>query len=195
MVANFVKAGLTTDEIDQIKAEVTNQLSTELDNAEKNVKALDDRLTKIDGTDATFFVDKKEGIIQAITQYKGENQNSFSDLVLDGSEAKFNAMVGAAYDDILAGAGITMDGIKGTVKEFATYQKKTDQAVTDLNNVESRLNAAEGKIEDAATSTTIQQKIDENNETVNQKITNMAKQTLDAAKAEINQTVATGVWI
>ena len=189
---NFVSAGLTDEEKEQIKTDVSQDLTSELAKAEENVIKLETRLDKIDGTDATFMVDKKEAIIQAITQYKKENQTSFSDLVLDGSEAKLSGIVGSEIENgvktTLAGAGVELDGLAGKLNSFTTYQEKTDEAVKKLNNVETRLNAAEGKLDNVADKTYV-------DETTNTKVTNMAKQTLDAAKAEIRSTAATGTWI
>ena len=146
LCANYVKQGLSTDDKNLIKSEVESQIGSSLDATNRQISAIQDRVDNIDGTDATFFVDKKEGIINAITQYKSENQSSFSDLVLDGSEAKVKAWAGGEFTEngkkLIKDAGVDLDGIESTVRQWATFY---DESTMKTGSVRQILDA-EGKI-------------------------------------------------
>ena len=146
LCANYVKQGLSTDDKNLIKSEVESQIGSSLDATNRQISAIQSRVDNIDGTDATFFVDKKEGIINAITQYKSENQSSFSDLVLDGSEAKVKAWAGGEFTEngkkLIKDAGVDLDGIESTVRQWATFY---DESTMKTGSVRQILDA-EGKI-------------------------------------------------
>lgn len=146
LCANYVKQGLSTDDRNLIKSEVESQIGSSLDATNRQISAIQSRVDNIDGTDATFFVDKKEGIINAITQYKSENQSSFSDLVLDGSEAKVKAWAGGEFTEngkkLIKDAGVDLDGIESTVRQWATFY---DESTMNMGSVRQILDA-EGKI-------------------------------------------------
>lgn len=146
LCANYVKQGLSTDDRNLIKSEVSSQIGTSLQDANSRITAIQDRVDNIDGPDATFFVDKKEGIINAITQYKSENQSSFSDLVLNGSEAKVKAWAGGEFTEngkkLIKDAGVDLDGIESTVRQWATFY---DESTMKIGSVRQILDA-EGKI-------------------------------------------------
>lgn len=146
LCANYVKQGLSTDDRNLIKSEVESQIGSSLDATNRQISAIQSRVDNIDGTDATFFVDKKEGIINAITQYKSENQSSFSDLVLDGSEAKVKAWAGGEFTEngkkLIKDAGVDLDGIESTVRQWATFY---DESTMKIGSVRQILDA-EGKI-------------------------------------------------
>ena len=146
LCANYVKQGLSTDDKNLIKSEVESQIGSSLDATNRQISAIQSRVDNIDGTDATFFVDKKEGIINAITQYKSENQSSFSDLVLDGSEAKVKAWAGGEFTEngkkLIKDAGVDLDGIESTVRQWATFY---DESTMKIGSVRQILDA-EGKI-------------------------------------------------
>ena len=146
LCANYVKQGLSTDDKNLIKSEVESQIGSSLDATNRQISAIQSRVDNIDGTDATFFVDKKEGIINAITQYKSENQSSFSDLVLDGSEAKVKAWAGGEFTEngkkLIKDAGVDLDGIESTVRQWATFY---DESTMNMGSVRQILDA-EGKI-------------------------------------------------
>lgn len=146
LCANYVKQGLSTDDRNLIKSEVESQIGSSLDATNRQISAIQSRVDNIDGTDATFFVDKKEGIINAITQYKSENQSSFSDLVLDGSEAKVKAWAGGEFTEngkkLIKDAGIDLDGVESTVRQWATFY---DESTMKRGSVRQILDA-EGKI-------------------------------------------------
>lgn len=184
MVSNFVKAGLTDEEKEQIKTDVTNNIKNELDTASQKVTAIEGRLDKIDGTNATYLVDNKEGIIQALTQYKNDNQSSFSDLVLDGSEAKFNVMTGAYIKDnsknILSGAGLDVDGVNAKLEEWTTF-KDVDNMT--LSSVRSELDATN------TTATTAATKADDAKNSVTNAMTKW-----DGDKATITSDVSKSRW-
>lgn len=139
LVANFVKQGLSQDDKDLIQAEVSSQIGSSLEDANKRITAIQDRVENIDGTDATFLVDNKEGIIQAITQYKDENKESFSDLILDGSEAKVKAWAGGKFTEdgktLLKDAGIDLDGMDATVKQWATFYDETTMKTGSVRQI------------------------------------------------------------
>lgn len=146
LCANYVKQGLSTDDRNLIKSEVESQIGSSLDATNRQISAIQSRVDNIDGTDATFFVDKKEGIINAITQYKSENQSSFSDLVLNGSEAKVKAWAGGEFTEngkkLIKDAGVDLDGIESTVRQWATFY---DESTMKIGSVRQILDA-EGKI-------------------------------------------------
>lgn len=146
LCANYVKQGLSTDDRNLIKSEVESQIGSSLDATNRQISAIQSRVDNIDGTDATFFVDKKEGIINAITQYKSENQASFSDLVLNGSEAKVKAWAGGEFTEngkkLIKDAGVDLDGIESTVRQWATFY---DESTMNMGSVRQILDA-EGKI-------------------------------------------------
>lgn len=146
LCANYVKQGLSTDDRNLIKSEVESQIGSSLDATNRQISAIQSRVDNIDGTDATFFVDKKEGIINAITQYKSENQSSFSDLVLNGSEAKVKAWAGGEFTEngkkLIKDAGVDLDGIESTVRQWATFY---DESTMKTGSVRQILDA-EGKI-------------------------------------------------
>lgn len=178
LVANFVKQGLSQDDKDLIQAEVSSQIGSSLEDANKRITAIQDRVENIDGTDATFLVDNKEGIIQAITQYKDENQESFSDLVLDGSEAKIKAWAGGKFTEdgktLLKDAGIDLDGMDATVKQWATFY---DEATMKTGSVRQILDGEKSAILTEATKATEDQ-------------VNIAYTKWDADKATITSDVA-----
>lgn len=152
LCANYVKQGLSTDDKNLIKSEVESQIGSSLDATNRQISAIQSRVDNIDGTDATFFVDKKEGIINAITQYKSENQSSFSDLVLDGSEAKVKAWAGGEFTEngkkLIKDAGVDLDGIESTVRQWATFY---DESTMKTGSVRQILDAEGAKITTEAT--------------------------------------------
>lgn len=152
LCANYVKQGLSTDDKNLIKSEVESQIGSSLDATNRQISAIQSRVDNIDGTDATFFVDKKEGIINAITQYKSENQSSFSDLVLDGSEAKVKAWAGGEFTEngkkLIKDAGVDLDGIESTVRQWATFY---DESTMKTGSVRQILDAEGTKITTEAT--------------------------------------------
>lgn len=152
LCANYVKQGLSTDDRNLIKSEVESQIGSSLDATNRQISAIQSRVDNIDGTDATFFVDKKEGIINAITQYKSENQSSFSDLVLDGSEAKVKAWAGGEFTEngkkLIKDAGVDLDGIESTVRQWATFY---DESTMKTGSVRQILDAEGTKITTEAT--------------------------------------------
>ena len=152
LCANYVKQGLSTDDRNLIKSEVESQIGSSLDATNRQISAIQSRVDNIDGTDATFFVDKKEGIINAITQYKSENQSSFSDLVLDGSEAKVKAWAGGEFTEngkkLIKDAGVDLDGIESTVRQWATFY---DESTMKIGSVRQILDAEGAKITTEAT--------------------------------------------
>lgn len=178
LCANYVKSGLSTDDKNLIKSEVESQIGSSLEDANKRITAIQDRVENIDGTDATFLVDNKEGIIQAITQYKDENQESFSDLVLDGSEAKVKAWAGGKFEEdgktLLKDAGIDLDGMEATVKQWATFY---DESTMKIGSVRQILDGERSTILTEATKAT--------NDAVNTAYTKW-----DADKATITSDVA-----
>lgn len=152
LCANYVKQGLSTDDRNLIKSEVESQIGSSLDATNRQISAIQSRVDNIDGTDATFFVDKKEGIINAITQYKSENQSSFSDLVLNGSEAKVKAWAGGEFTEngkkLIKDAGVDLDGIESTVRQWATFY---DESTMNMGSVRQILDAEGTKITTEAT--------------------------------------------
>lgn len=146
LCANYVKQGLSTEDKNLIKSEVESQIGSSLDATNRQISVIQDRVDNIDGPDATFFMDKKEGIINAITQYKSENQSSFSDLVLDGSEAKVKAWAGGEFTEngkkLIKDAGVDLDGIESTVRQWATFY---DESTMKIGSVRQILDA-EGEI-------------------------------------------------
>lgn len=152
LCANYVKQGLSTDDRNLIKSEVESQIGSSLDATNRQISAIQSRVDNIDGTDATFFVDKKEGIINAITQYKSENQSSFSDLVLDGSEAKVKAWAGGEFTEngkkLIKDAGVDLDGMESTVRQWATFY---DESTMKTGSVRQILDAEGTKITTEAT--------------------------------------------
>lgn len=152
LCANYVKQGLSTDDRNLIKSEVESQIGSSLDATNRQISAIQSRVDNIDGTDATFFVDKKEGIINAITQYKSENQSSFSDLVLNGSEAKVKAWAGGEFTEngkkLIKDAGVDLDGIESTVRQWATFY---DESTMKTGSVRQILDAEGTKITTEAT--------------------------------------------
>lgn len=152
LCANYVKQGLSTDDRNLIKSEVESQIGSSLDATNRQISAIQSRVDNIDGTDATFFVDKKEGIINAITQYKSENQSSFSDLVLNGSEAKVKAWAGGEFTvngkKLIKDAGVDLDGIESTVRQWATFY---DESTMKTGSVRQILDAEGTKITTEAT--------------------------------------------
>lgn len=190
MCRNYVKPGLTEQEIEELKNEVSSQITGSVVETENEVKEIKSRLDNIDGPDATFFVDNKEGVIEALTQYKDENQTSFSDLVLDGSEGKFGAMVGAYMKtedgkDALGGAGIDLKALEGYARMYADYgELDPDGNYQVLSGLRVKLDAIEGRLDLGGDYTT--------QKDVEEKVTTMAKETLDAAKGMIESTAAKG---
>lgn len=152
LCANYVKQGLSTDDRNLIKSEVESQIGSSLDATNRQISAIQSRVDNIDGTDATFFVDKKEGIINAITQYKSENQSSFSDLVLNGSEAKVKAWAGGEFTEngrkLIKDAGVDLDGMESTVRQWATFY---DESTMKTGSVRQILDAEGTKITTEAT--------------------------------------------
>ena len=174
LVANYVSAGLTDEEKEQIKTDVTNSLTSELDNASARVSAVESRLDNIDGTDATFFTDKQEALVSAITDYKDDNQNSFADLIVNGKEATIKQWAGAETDEKLSDAGLTLDGLKGVVQQWGTFYDKTTMSTGSVRQI---LDAEAASITTSATKQT--------NEVVSQ-----AQTKWDAEKASITNNVA-----
>lgn len=202
LVSSFVKAGLTEEEKDQIKADVSKDLTSEINKAEQRVTAIETRVDKIDGPDATFFVDKQNALVQATTQWSEENKKSFADFVVDAKKSDIELWAGQIVtkktdnatfaEKVITDAGLDLDGAKASSKNWTTYSTKTDEAETRLNTAESRLAATEATLTNVATYTGFDTDPDTS---VSTKISNMAKQTLNAAKTEINSTTATGIWI
>ena len=177
LVANYVSAGLTDEEKDQIKTDVTNSLTSELGSASARVSAVESRLENIDGTNATFFTDKQEALISAITSYKDDKQNSFADLIISGQETKITAIAGSETDDKLKTAGVIADGEDGTVNLFADYKDKTNKMGSALSSVGIDIDAEASTLEQYAVNKTAE------------KISSVQTQ-LDAANATWKNSVA-----
>lgn len=198
LLANFVEAGLTDEEKEQIKTDVTKDISNEINQAEARVSAVESRVDSIDFTKSTFVNDPDNALISAITQYKNKSQKSFADLIVDGKKAEIKTWAGQVVDEKsptgdqlitkITDAGIDLNGAQGVVDEWATYKTKTDGNETELNSVHSTLNAQKARIEEVAQNTYT-------DEQLQSKITNYAGTKIDAKAAEINSTVAKSKWI
>lgn len=151
LVSMWVDAGLTDEEKEAIVSRVTESITTELDDANKRVTAIEARVDKIDGTDATFFTDKQEALISAITSYKDSDQKSFADLIVDGKEADIKAWAGGEFTEngrtLLKDAGIDIDGMESTVTQWATFY---DADTMKTGSVREILDAESAKITNAA---------------------------------------------
>ena len=198
LLANFVEAGLTDEEKEQIKTDVTKDISDEINQAEARVTAVESRVDSIDFTKTTFINDPDNALISAITQYKDQNKKSFADLVVDGKKSEIVAWAGQVVDEKsptgeqlitkITDAGINLNGAQGVVDEWATYKTEVNNNTSELNTVRNTLNAQQARIEEVAQNTYT-------DEQLQSKITNYAGTQIDAKAAEINSTVAKSKWI
>lgn len=198
LLANFVEAGLTDEEKEQIKTDVTKDISDEINQAEARVTAVESRVDSIDFTKTTFINDPDNALISAITQYKDQNKKSFADLVVDGKKSEIEAWAGQVVDEKsptgeqlitkITDAGINLNGAQGVVDEWATYKTEVNDNTSELNTVRNTLNAQQARIEEVAQNTYT-------DEQLQSKITNYAGTQIDAKAAEINSTVAKSKWI
>lgn len=198
LLANFVEAGLTDEEKEQIKTDVTKDISDEINQAEARVTAVESRVDSIDFTKTTFINDPDNALISAITQYKDQNKKSFADLVVDGKKSEIEAWAGQVVDEKsptgeqlitkITDAGINLNGAQGVVDEWATYKTEVNNNTSELNTVRSTLNAQQARIEEVAQNTYT-------DEQLQSKITNYAGTQIDAKAAEINSIVAKSKWI
>lgn len=198
LLANFVDAGLTDEEKEQIKTDVTKDISDEINQAEARVTAVESRVDSIDFTKTTFINDPDNALISAITQYKDQNKKSFADLVVDGKKSEIEAWAGQVVDEKsptgeqlitkITDAGINLNGAQGVVDEWATYKTEVNNNTSELNTVRNTLNAQQARIEEVAQNTYT-------DEQLQSKITNYAGTQIDAKAAEINSTVAKSKWI
>ena len=198
LLANFVEAGLTDEEKEQIKTDVTKDISDEINQAEARVTAVESRVDSIDFTKTTFINDPDNALISAITQYKDQNKKSFADLVVDGKKSEIEAWAGQVVDEKsptgeqlitkITDAGINLNGAQGVVDEWATYKTEVNNNTSELNTVRNTLNAQQARIEEVAQNTYT-------DEQLQSKITNYAGTQIDAKAAEINSTVAKSKWI
>ena len=174
LINNFVQAALTDEEKAEIQERVTSELSTELDAANTRVSAVETRLDKIDGTDATFFTDNREALVSAVTSYTDANQNSFADLIVNGKESTIKEWAGAEVDSKLTGAELTLDGLKGVVEQWGTFYDETTMSTGSVRQILD----AEAKAITTAATTQVDDKI------------STAQTTWDAEKASITNDVA-----
>lgn len=174
LINNFVQAALTDEEKAEIQERVTSELSTELDAANTRVSAVETRLDKIDGTDATFFTDNQEALVSAVTSYTDANQNSFADLIVNGKESTIKEWAGAEVDSKITDAGLTLDGLKGVVEQWGTFYDETTMSTGSVRQI---LDAEAKTITNAAT-TQVDDKI------------STAQTTWNAEKASITNDVA-----
>lgn len=198
LLANFVEAGLTEEEKEQIKIDVTTDITNELNQTENRIAAVENRVASIDYTKSTFINDPDNALISAITQYKDTNKKSFADLIVDGKASDIKSWAGQIVDEKaptgnqlitkITDAGIDLNGAQGVVNEWATYKSKVNGNETELNSVRNTLNAQGARIEEVAQNTYTDAQLQE-------KITQHAGTVIDAKAAEINSTVAKSKWI
>ena len=99
LVTNFVEAGLTEEEKEQIKIDVTTDITNELNQTEKRIAAVENRVSSIDYTKSTFINDPDNALISAITQYKDANKKSFADVIVDGKASDIKSWAGQVVDE------------------------------------------------------------------------------------------------
>lgn len=125
LVNNFVLASMSEEDKEAIKDEVSREITDALNRAEDRVKDIEQRVEKIDGTDATFFVDKSKALVSALTQYRDAEKKSFADLLLNGEDGAIKLWCGGeiqkatSSDKIvqtLADAGIDLNGLEGKLE-------------------------------------------------------------------------------
>ena len=193
LCAMWTYAGLSDDEIDKIKEEVSSKVADQVSEANTKVANVESRLNLIQGTDGKFTVDATKGIVSAITSYKDENQTSYADIIADAASASISNQVGSKISDgvneTLAGAGLTLDGLKGAVDQWGVFKDGDPSNENTLNYVKQTLNAHDASITSAATS------IEKNGEEV-ASVKN-AMTTLDAKTATIENNVSKCqyVWV
>ena len=155
LCAMWTYAGLSDDEINKIKEEVSSKVADQISEANTKIANVEGRINSIRETDGTFTVDATKGIVTAITSYKNESQISYADVIADAASASISNQVGSKISDgineTLAGAGLTLDGLKGVVDQWGVFRDGDSSNENTLNYVKQTLNAQAGQIQTAAT--------------------------------------------
>ena len=154
-IEDYAKGIVSDDEINKIKEEVSSKVADQISEANTKIANVEGRINSIRETDGTFTVDATKGIVTAITSYKNENQTSYADVIADAASASISNQVGSKISDgineTLAGAGLTLDGLKGVVDQWGVFRDGDSSNENTLNYVKQTLNAQAGQIQTAAT--------------------------------------------
>ena len=189
LVSMWTYAGLDDTEIDKITQQVSAKVADQVDQAYQKAEEVENRLNQVVDTDATFTTDAAKGIIAAITTYDGDDKTSFADSIIDAGNAKITQAVGAAVDDKISGAGLTLDGLSGMVQEWGVYKDGDENTEGTLNYVNHKLNALDVRITTAATN------IDTNAEGIATVQNAMTEWDAKTATLESNVSKSQYIWV
>lgn len=149
--SNFVEAGLTDEQLENIKNDVEDAIGQDLADAQQRLTDAEGRLDAIDGEGSTFLQDNASSLVQILTQYEDEDQKSFADLVIDGKKATIEqwaaSKVESELGESLVSVKSSLDGVNGVIGNYADYKDEDD----NLKTVKQLLDAKAGKAEIAAT--------------------------------------------
>lgn len=154
--SNFVEAGLTQEQLENIKQDVETAIGQDIDDAIERLSDAEDRLDAIDGESSTFLQDNASSLVQILTNYEDNNQKSFADLVVDGKKATIEQWAASKVEtelgESLVSVKSNLDGINGVIGNYADYKDENN----NLKTVKQLLDAKAGKAEIAATYATQQ---------------------------------------
>lgn len=155
LVSIWTYAGLQEGDLDKIKEEVGQKVSSDLSLAKEKAETVENRLNQIQGTDGKFTVDATKGIVSAITSYVAEDgEKHYADLIADAASGTITAQVGAQMEKLLTGVGIDMEVLNATLTQWAVFKDGDENTTGTLNFVYSKINAAEANATTAALSAT-----------------------------------------
>ncbi len=176
--SNFVEAGLTEEQLNDIRDHVKNAIDNDLDEAKDRLTNAENRLNAIDGPGSSFFQDNASSIVSILTNYKDANQTSFADLILDGSQAEVTLQAAAQTAEGLSNVQTDMNAVKGIIGNYADYSNGQG----GYNTVKSLLDSKAA----TATVSAIQENVDQVNAAMTQ---------WDADKATLQSSVMTAQYV
>ena len=176
--SNFVEAGLTEEQLNNIKNDVKDAIDSDLDDAKERLTNAETRLNAIDGPGSSFFQDNTSSIVSILTNYKDTNQTSFADLILDGSQAEITLQAAAQTAEGLSNVQTDMNAVKGIIGNYADYSNGQG----GYNTVKSLLDSKAA----TATVSAIQEDVDQ---------VNAAMTKWDTDKATLQSSVMTAQYV
>ena len=185
--SNFVEAGLTDEQLENIKNDVEAAVGQDLADAQQRITNAENRLNNLDNeidgiTTTTDDLTGRVTAVEARAVYDDDDIKALAEVVIDAKKASIVAEADANTDGKINVVNQTLDALDGRITSTAD---SLDEVSGELNTVKTDLNAAEASIALAAT------KAELNGDIAS------VRQDMSADKAELQTAVMKGkyVWV
>lgn len=178
--SNFVAAGLTPEELEELKHDVEDAISDDLTAAQRRLGDAEARLDAIDGEHSTFLQDNASSLVAILTEYEDQDHTSFADMIIDGAQGSIETIAAAKTAEGLSTVQTDVNAMKGIIGNYADYE----DGQGNISTVKSLLDSKASSAEISATYATKQSVTD-------------ARTEWNAAAGELESSVAkaTYVWV